>query len=116
MESKKLAAKLADLILQKKGQDIIIMDLRKLTNVTDFFVICTASSDTQVKAIADFLKEETAKIDETPWHKEGYSNLKWVLMDYVNVVVHIFLEDARKFYNLEGLWADAAVKKVSDED
>ena len=116
MDSKKLAAKLADMILQKKGLDILILDLRKLTNVTDFFVIGTASSDTQVKAIADFIKEETGKIDESPWHKEGYSNLKWVLMDFVNVVVNIFLEDSRKFYNLECLWADAEIKAVSDEE
>lgn len=115
MESKELAFKLADLILQKKGSKILVMDLRKLTTVTDYFVISSVSSDTQVKAIADYLKEETKKIDEKPWHNEGYSNLSWVLLDFVNVVVHIFLEDTRKFYNLEGLWADADINEVKDE-
>ncbi|MBV6479647.1 MAG: Ribosomal silencing factor RsfS [Ignavibacteria bacterium] len=114
MNSQELALKTANLILQKKGLNILVMDLRELTTVTDFFVIASASSDTQVKAIADFVKEETKKIDERPWHNEGYSNLSWVLLDFVNVVVHIFLDDTRKFYNLEGLWADAEVTEVKD--
>lgn len=114
MNSQELALKTANLILQKKGLNILVMDLRELTTVTDFFVIASASSDTQVKAIADFVKEETKKIDERPWHNEGYSNLSWVLLDFVNVVVHIFLDDTRKFYNLEGLWADAKVTEVKD--
>jgi len=114
MDSKDLAFKIADFMLQKKASRIIVMDLRKITTVTDFFVICSASSDTQVKAIADFVKEETKKADERAWHNEGYSNLSWVLLDFVNVVVHIFLEDSRKFYNLEGLWADAEITEVKD--
>lgn len=115
MNSKKLADKLADLMLQKKGTGIRIMDLTKLTTITDYFVICSASSDTQVKAISDFIKEETKKIDERPWHNEGYENLSWVLLDFVDVVAHIFLEDTRRFYNLEGLWADADVKELKDD-
>lgn len=115
MDSKKLAFKIADLILSKKGSRILVMDLKKLTTVTDFFVICSASSDTQVKAITDHVKEETKKINERPWHNEGYANLSWVLLDFVDVVVHIFLEDTRKFYNLEGLWADADITEVKDE-
>jgi ribosome-associated protein len=115
MNSKQLANEIADLMLQKKGSRVVIMDLRKLTTVTDFFVICSASSDTQVKSISDFIKEETKKIDERPWHNEGYANLSWVLLDFVDVVVHIFLDDTRKFYNLEGLWADAGIKEIKDE-
>lgn len=115
MNSKKLAEKLGDLMLQKKGTGIRIMDLTKLTTITDYFVICSASSDTQVKAISDFIKEETKKIDERPWHNEGYENLSWVLLDFVDVVAHIFLEDTRRFYNLEGLWADADVKELKDD-
>lgn len=115
MDSKELAFKIADLILQKKGSKILVMDLRKLTTVTDFFVICSVVSDTQVKAIAEFIKDETKRIDERAWHNEGISNLSWVLLDFVNVVVHIFLEDTRRFYNLEGLWADAEIKEVKDE-
>lgn len=114
MESKKLAEKIAELILKKKGEDIKILDLRKLTSVTDFFVICSSSSDVQNKAIADFLIEETKKIGQKPWHNEGYSNLSWVLLDFVDVVVHIFLTESRKFYNLEGLWGDAEIKEIKD--
>jgi len=114
MESKKLAKKIADLILQKKGEDIKIMDLRKLTNVTDYFVICSASTDVQNKAIADFIVEETKKLGQRPWHNEGYGNLSWILLDFVDVVVHIFLNESRRFYNLEGLWGDADITSVSD--
>ncbi|MBV6478727.1 MAG: Ribosomal silencing factor RsfS [Ignavibacteria bacterium] len=115
MKSKKLAEKLADLMLQKKGTGILIMDLTKLTTITDYFVICSASSDTQVKAISDFIKDETKKLNERPWHNEGYTNLSWVLLDFVDVVAHIFLEETRRFYNLEGLWADAVITEVRDK-
>lgn len=115
MDSKKLALKIADLMLQKKGARIIVMDLRKLTNVTDFFVICSASTDIQVKAIAEHVRVETKKADEDAWHNEGFANLSWVLLDFVNVVVHVFQDDMRKFYNLEGLWADAEITEVNDE-
>lgn len=114
MDSKKLAHKIADLVLKKKGEDIKIMDLRKLTNVTDFFVVCSCSSDVQNKAISDFIVQETKKIGQKPWHNEGYGNLSWVLLDFVDVVVHIFLTESRKFYNLEGLWGDAEITEIED--
>lgn len=115
MNSKQLASKIAELMQEKKGSGIMIMDLQKLTNVTDFFVICSASTDIQVKSIADHVKVETKKVDEVSWHNEGYTSLSWILLDYVNVVVHIFKDDLRKFYNLEGLWADAEVTVIKDE-
>jgi ribosome-associated protein len=115
MESKKLAKYIADLIIQKKGEDIKILDLRKLTPVTDFFVICSASSDVQNKAIADFIVEEAKKLGQKPWHNEGYGNLSWVLLDFVDVVVHIFLSETRRFYNLEGLWGDAGITNIKDK-
>jgi ribosome-associated protein len=115
MNSKELANLIAKSIIIKKGENIKILDLTDLTPVTDFFVVCTASSEPQVKAIADYISEETKKLMERPWHSEGYQNLSWVLLDYVNVVVHIFLPEARKFYNLEGLWADAKIKEVKDK-
>ena len=115
MEKKELAEKIADLMIEKKAQDVIILDLRKLTSIVDFFVICSANSDTQVKAISNYIAEETRKIGEKPWHNEGINNLSWVLLDYIDVVVHIFLEDTRRFYNLEGLWGDAEIIKVEDE-
>ncbi|HEY5535793.1 MAG TPA: ribosome silencing factor [Ignavibacteria bacterium] len=115
MDSKELTDLIAKYIINKKGGNIRILDLRELTPVTDFFVVCTASSEPQVKAIADYISDETKKIQERPWHSEGYQNLSWVLLDYVNVVVHIFLPEARKFYNLEGLWGDAKITEVKDE-
>ncbi len=115
MKSTALANKISQLILDKKGEDVKILDIRKLTNISDYFVIASASSDTQVKAIADHISKETKKIDERPWHNEGMTNMNWVLLDFVDVVVHIFLTESRKFYNLEGLWADADVTEVTDE-
>lgn len=112
MDSKKLATKIAGLIQQKKGEEIKILDLRELTSVTDFFVICSASSDVHNKAIADFIIEETKKLGQKPWHNEGYGNLSWVLLDFVDVVVHIFLNESRRFYNLEGLWGDAEMTNI----
>ncbi len=114
MDSKELAYLTAKLIQNKKGENIKILDLTNLTPVTDFFVICTATSEPQAKAIADHVSEETKKKMERPWHSEGYQNLSWVLLDYVNVVVHIFLPESRKFYNLEGLWGDAVITEIKD--
>ena len=109
-----LARELAELALTKKATDIKILDLRNLTTITDFFVICTAHSDTQVKAIADAVIEGAKKIGERAWHKEGMSQKSWVLLDYIDVVVHIFLKDTREFYGLEKLWGDAAFEEVND--
>ena len=114
--SKDLSNLIADLMLQKKAGDISILDLTEITTVTDYFVICTAYSDIQVKAIADFVSEETRKANNKPWHSEVYTNLSWILLDYVDVVVHIFLPESRKFYNLEGLWGDAKIIRISDEE
>lgn len=105
---------LSKLILKKKGENIKVLDLREITPVADFFIICTASSNVHSKAIADNLILESKKKDVKPWHNEGYSNLSWVLLDYVDVVVHIFLEETRRFYNLEGLWADAKITTIQD--
>lgn len=114
MNSKDLAVKLANLSLSKKATDVKILDLRDLTTITDFFVICTGASDTQVKAIADAVIDGSKKLGERPWHKEGITNRSWVLLDYVEVVVHIFLKDVRNFYGLEKLWGDAKMTEVKD--
>lgn len=105
-----------DGIRDKKGEEIVSLDLQEIQeSVTDYFIICHASSTTQVKAIADhILKKVKDTIDEIPWHKEGLTNLEWVLIDYVSVVVHIFLKDKREFYNIEELWADAEVIEHND--
>jgi ribosome-associated protein len=114
LDSKKFADKITGLIFNKKGYDVKIMDLSKLTAFADYFVICSADSTTQVKAIADEVDKELRDEGIKYWHKEGYKALNWVLIDYVDVVVHIFKKDAREFYKLEKLWGDAAVEDVND--
>jgi len=96
-------------IQEKKGQDIVSLDLRKIPEaVADFFVICEAGSSTQVKAIADSIEQEVrANCDELPYKHEGTQALQWVLIDYVNVVIHIMLPETRRFYKLEDMWSDA---------
>ena len=97
-------------IQEKKGENIISLDLRKIPEaVADFFIICEAASTTQVKAIADSVEEEVRKnCDELPYKHEGRQNYQWVLIDYVNVVVHVMLPENRRFYKLEDMWSDAA--------
>jgi len=96
-------------MLEKKGLDVISMRLTDVAgSVCDYFVVCHASNRNQTEAIADSVQEAVAKeLRYKPWHKEGKENAEWILLDYVDVVVHIFLEETRKFYNLEKLWADA---------
>lgn len=100
-------------IQEKKGENIVSLDLRKIHEaVSDFFIICEASSHVQIKAIADFVEEELKKnCGEKPYRHEGRQALQWVLIDYVNIVVHIFLPEARRFYRLEDIWHDAVLEK-----
>lgn len=107
MDSSLLTKKITDLIFNKKGFDVKILDLRKLTTITDYFIICSGSSDTQVKAITDEIDKQLRDEGVKPWHIEGYQVLNWVLIDFVDVVVHIFKKEIREFYNLEKLWGDA---------
>lgn len=99
---------------EKKASDIVLMDLRKVKNsVTDFMVIASGSSDTQLEAIADSIEEEVIKAGESkPWRIEGKNNLQWIIVDYVDVVAHLFLQDQREFYALEELWGDAKVTRI----
>ena len=103
-------------IQAKKGDDIIVLDLRKIPEaVTDFFVICQATSSTQIRAIADSVEDIVKKdAGENPYRHEGKQALQWVLIDYINIVVHIMHPDARKFYKLEELWSDAIAEKIED--
>ncbi|HSH20262.1 MAG TPA: ribosome silencing factor [Draconibacterium sp.] len=103
-------------IQEKKGVDIVILNLMGISNaIADFFVICTGTSDTQVDAIADSIEKEVISgAKEKPWHREGFQNKEWILLDYVNVVVHIFKKDIRSFYGLEDLWGDAKVTKIEN--
>ena len=90
-----------------------MMDLRGLTSMADFFVICSADSDVQIKAIADAVLEGTEKRGSVPWHTESGS-ANWILLDYVDVVLHIFHKNIRPFYNLEKLWGDAKIEHVRE--
>jgi ribosome-associated protein len=96
-------------IQEKKGNDIVRLDLRNIhSSVADFFVICHAESATQVKAIADSIEEEVFKaIGQEPFRKEGLQNAEWIILDYLDVVVHVFRTDKREFYGIEDLWGDA---------
>jgi ribosome-associated protein len=96
-------------IQEKKGNNIVSLDLRKIPEaVADFFVICEAGSTTQVKAIADFVEQHVWEAcDEKPYKHEGIHALQWVLLDYVNIVIHIMLPESRRFYKLEEMWSDA---------
>ena len=102
-------------ILEVKGRDISILDLRNINNrVCDYYIICEADSSTQVNAIANSVEVMVKKrIGERPYHTEGFQNSEWILVDYVTVVVHVFQSQIREFYNLESLWADAEITKIA---
>ena len=112
-KNSKLIKTIINAIKEKKGQNIISLDLRKVNEaVADFFIICEAGSQPQVRAISEHVEQEIKKkCDEYPYRHEGMKNLQWVLIDYVNVVVHVMLTETRKFYKLEEMWSDA----VTDE-
>jgi len=103
-------------IQEKKGKHISIINLQNINNaVADFFVVCTGTSDTQVDALSDAVEKEVYKLTGMlPWQKEGQNNKQWVLLDYVDVVVHVFLKSVREFYSLEELWGDAEVTHLED--
>ena len=109
---------LNDLVVQgmaeKKAHDIVVLDLRNVKNaVADYFIICSGNSDTQIDAICDSVEEFVFKASkQSPWKKEGKQNKEWILLDYIDVVAHIFKKDKRDFYSLEELWGDAVITPV----
>ncbi len=115
------AEALRDLIvkgmLEKKAQEVVVMDLRRVKNaICDFFVIGSGNSDTQIDAIASSVEEEVWKgSQQNPWHQEGRANREWILVDYVDVIAHIFNKERRTFYDLEQLWGDAEIKYIADD-
>ena len=113
LKSKEIAKKMVELMLDKKAFDIKVMHVEKLTSLSDIFIICSSDSAPQSRAIANHLKDELSKINIKPLHIEGYQHLKWVLMDYINIVVHIFDKQTRQYYNFERLWADAKIDTIA---
>jgi ribosome-associated protein len=103
-------------MLEKKAANIVVMDMRKVKNaITDFFVICSGNTDTQIDAIATSVDDEVFKATKlNPWHQEGKQNKEWILLDYIDVVVHVFRKDRRKFYDLESLWGDAEISQIEE--
>ncbi len=111
--SKTLANLIGDLSLSKKAENIEIYDVRGITSMTDFFLFCSADTEIQVKAIADTIRKGTPS---RPYRIEGYENQQWILLDYIDVIVHVFKTSERNFYNLEKLWTDAPMQEIKDED
>ena len=114
MKSPALARAIARLTLTKKADDVVMMDLRGLTSMTDFFVVCSADSEVQIRAIADVVDDGMEQKGAIAWHRESGSP-NWVLLDYVDVVLHIFNRTTRTFYSLEKLWGDAKIQRVGDQ-
>jgi len=104
-------------IEEVKGNDIEILDLREIENtVCDYFVLCNGNSNTQVNAIVNSVQKTVSKeLKDKPWHVEGNDNGEWVLMDYVDIVVHVFQKQIREFYNIEGLWGDAKITTIQNK-
>ena len=109
-----LAHAAARLTLSKRAEDVAILDLRELDGVADYFVLATGHSEVQVRAIADAVEEGMGTLGSKPWHTEGYEARRWILLDYVDVVVHVFHAKAREYYLLDKLWGDARREIVTD--
>jgi len=116
-KSSKILKTIIKAIQDKKGERLVLLDLRKIPEaVADFFLVCEATTNVQVRAIAHGVEDEVKKvIGETPYRHEGHQSMQWVLIDYVNIVVHVFQPEQRKFYRLEEMWSDAEATEYEDE-
>jgi ribosome-associated protein len=108
------AKRISELMIDKKALDIQIIDVRNITTLTDFFVICTSESEPQSRAITDHINLVMKQEGNSSWHTEGYEYLDWVLIDFVNIVVHVFSKKTREYYDFERLWADGIITKIKD--
>lgn len=114
-DSEKLIEVITEAMLDRKAEDIIVLDVHKLTTLADKFIVCHASTDVQIKAIADNINKETYEnLGEKAWKEEGRESRRWVILDYVNVVVHIFKKELREYYALERMWNDAPVQRIEE--
>jgi len=111
-DSKKLAELIGELALSKKAEEVLSIDVSKVSSSANYFIICSAETGLQVRAIANAVRKGTPN---KPWHLEGMENENWVLLDYVDVVLHVFKTSTREYYSLEKLWADAPATEIKDE-
>lgn len=116
ISSKVLSEWVVEGMLNKKATNVVVMDLRKVKHaIADYFIICSGNSDTQIDAISESVEEEVHKQSkQNPWKREGKENKEWILLDYVDVVAHIFNKDKRAFYGLEELWGDAEIIRIDE--
>ncbi len=116
VNSKVLSEWVVEGMLEKKAIDVVIMDLRQVKHaIADYFVICSGNSDTQIDAISDSIEEQIHKNSkQNPWKREGRQNKEWILLDYVDVVAHVFNKEKRTFYGLEELWGDAKITRIEE--
>jgi ribosome-associated protein len=116
--TEKLVKTIIEGILEKQGKDVVKINLSKIDNmICKYFIICHADSTVQVNAIANAVEEFTKQnLKERVWKKEGFENAQWILLDYSSIVVHIFQTEYRGFYNLEGLWGDAEIKRIKNSN
>ncbi|MEX0995320.1 MAG: ribosome silencing factor [Balneolaceae bacterium] len=116
-DSEALIKTITDALLEKKAKEIVLLDVRGLTTLTDYFIVCHGTSETQIKALANSVLDKTSeKIGEKAWKREGLDARRWIILDYVNVVVHIFNEEKRNFYGIERMWNDAVRTEIKDEE
>lgn len=115
-DAKALIEIITEALLEKRAENIKLLDVRELTTLTEYFVICNGTSETQIKALTRGVSQKVKEeLGENEWRKEGYEARRWVILDYVNVVVHIFNPETRDYYSLEKMWNDAVVTDIKDE-
>ncbi|PKD42871.1 ribosome silencing factor [Rhodohalobacter barkolensis] len=114
-DTSKLIDAITEGLLEKKAKDIVLLDVRELTTLADYFVVCHGTSDTQIRALANSVEKKVKEeLGENVWQQEGKDSRRWVILDYVNVVVHIFTEEKRDYYGIERMWNDAKVTQIED--
>ena len=111
----KLIENIIECIKNKKGYDIVVLDVKKVSSLTEYFIVCSSDSDPQTRSMKNHIKKELSKKKIKPFQIEGLDYCDWVLMDYFDVVIHIFKKEMRDFYNIERLWGDAKIKKIKND-
>jgi len=111
LESNIIAQKISEILTDKKAKDVKSIDIREVTIIADYFVICSGTSTTHIKALADEVEEKMKEMNVELLRKEGYNSARWILLDFNSVVVHVFHEEDREFYNLERLWSDGVMRR-----